>query len=127
MTNSERASKWNREHPERRKEIERAYRQRNPRTSYFQSYYHSHKSDYQRRKREWEKNNRAKCSAQVGRRLIRDRLALKNWYVRRLLSYGSFVPPAMWPVGLVDLKRVELKVKRIWQHRKTSPNYATNS
>jgi len=121
-----RATAWAKAHPERRKEIENKYRKsekaKRTKFEYYIRYYATHKDDFRRRKREWEKRNRKKCSQQVGRRLIRYRAELQSWYIRRLLSEGNSVPPSSWPVVLVEAKRAELKLKRIWLTPRTSKN-----
>jgi hypothetical protein len=115
-----RAREWAKRNPERRKEIERRARAKNPRKEYFRAYYRAHRSEYAARKHRWEKQNRKKCSRQVGRRLVRDRAELRDWYVRRLLSEGNNVPPSSWPAALVKVKRAELKLKRLWQPQRAS-------
>jgi hypothetical protein len=120
-----RAKEWAKRNPERRKAIERRYRAKKTRTAYFRRYYEAHREQHADSKRRWEKTNRRKCSQQVGRRLMRDRAELKEWYIRRLLSEGNSVPPSVWPASLVKAKRAELKLKRLWlkpRASKTSTN-----
>lgn len=119
------AMAWAKANPERRKEIERRYRAKKTRVDYFRNYYRTHKAQYRANKKNWEMRNRAKCSKQVGKRLIRDRAQLKEWYVRRLLSEGNSVAPSAWPAALVKAKREQLKLKRLWltpRGSKTSTN-----
>ena len=47
---------------------------------------------------------------------------LANWYVRAKLSRNTSVRPSEWPEELVELMRINLKVKRLCRESKTSNN-----
>lgn len=48
----------------------------------------------------------------------RDTAELAEVYVRAKLSRSNRVPPCVWPESLVELKRIELKLKRLWKSQK---------
>lgn len=51
-----------------------------------------------------------------------DIAGLADWYVRAKLSRQTSVKPSEWPASLVELKRAQLKVKRLCHNPETSKN-----
>lgn len=43
---------------------------------------------------------------------------VSNYYIRWLLSQDTRQPMSVWPQWLVDLKREQLRLKRLWLNRK---------
>jgi hypothetical protein len=62
---------------------------------------------------EYHRQYRQKASAQM-----------PDWYVKVQLSKRS--PLKDWPQSVIECKRAELQLKRLWQNQKTSANSATN-
>ncbi len=75
---------------------------------------------YRRKNAERVKQNRraafvrnyAHCSALAAQQTRLATEALKDCYVRGILSRDSKVPPKAWPSWVVDLKRLAIQLKR---------------
>lgn len=91
------------------------------------------KSDYARwrrirrkshahREREIAKRHRKKFPEKANERWRKWSSKLPDYYVRRLLSDNTNVPPGAWPSWLVELKRLSVKLKRHYGfHSNNSP------
>lgn len=130
MTASERSRIWAKAHPERRREIELKYRRSEKaiakKRAYFKAYYQSHREQYARHKKEWEKKHPRETCLRVCRLNIKHRMELRGWYIRRLLSCGTTVPVGAWPESVVEAKRAEMKLKRLWQPQRILKSYETS-
>ncbi len=120
------ARKWRHDNRERANMIHKKYQHsakgKSTRTKWWKRYYSLHRLDYRHRKRQWEKEHRQQTTKAVCRRSIIARMELRDWYIRRLLSESTSVPATMWPQNLVNLKREELRLKRIWQPQRALKN-----
>ena len=127
---------WVQANPEKAKAIRDRCRQKHPEYLVRQREYKKRHAptmrDYQRR---WRAANPDRIREQSKRDLMRNRERvyrhvrayrnrqtdqLADYYVRRKLSRNSPIHWRDWPQTLVDLKRAELKLKRLWQTPKAS-------
>jgi ATPase subunit of ABC transporter with duplicated ATPase domains len=74
----------------------------------------------------YQKQNRARYLEQ---RRNRCAASARSWraevpenYVRHALSVGSPVKAHQWPQSLVQLKQIQMKVRKLWLHQRTSKN-----
>jgi hypothetical protein len=116
------ARAWQRKHPARSLEIQRKSHRKN----------RAKNSATQRTRREktnrsydasWRIENRTTIRGRAIR-YIRD---LRPWYTRSLLIGRSPLSPADLPFGLIETHAANLKLKRLCQLQKTSPNLGTSS
>lgn len=104
-----RLGEWRDAHPARARETASKYRSANRdklRVTYLNNY----------------QKNKARVFANVKRSERRKTERLSEHYVRRKLSRNSYIHWSAWPTELVELKRAELKLKRLWRNQKTSTN-----
>ena len=135
--------KWRNEHPERSREIRRVgmqkYRSLNPEKFRIQQKEWRIRNPEKaraigKRKREknaegiairnkdWRKRNPQKVKQYHSKCAKNASSHLSESYIRQLLSAHNKVPRTFWPKELVELKRAEIKLKRLFQNQKTSKN-----
>ena len=92
----DRSKAWRRDNNQAARERDARYREKYAATrcKQFKAWWKSHRGYFRERNRK-----------QV------DELA--NWYVRQKLSQNTTIKPSDWPAALVDLKRAEMKVRKL--------------
>ena len=81
--------------------------------------YVRHRASFINRATRWIHSNRRKHNEYTRKTGTRYTAELNDIYIRHKLSRDTKVPMSIWPDSVVQLKRAELKLKRLWQNQKT--------
>ena len=84
--------------------------------------YLKHRASFIKRATDWIKNNRQKHNEYTRKTGTRYTKELNEIYIRHKLSRDTQIPASEWPADLVELKRAELKLKRLCRELRTTLN-----
>ena len=125
-------NRWRKQNPELAKKRKREWYAKHPES--FRTWYRKNYASHVKTVMAWQRNHPEKVRQYrvKSKPLITERNriyveTLAEPYVRAKLARDTRIPSQAWPKPLVELKRAELKLKRLCQNLKTSTNSATNS
>ena len=126
-SNAEWMRRWREQNPDLARRRKREWYAKHPNS--FKDWYKKNYASHVKTVMAWMKNNpekvrqyRVKSRPRIAERNRLYVETLAEPYVRAKLSRDTHIPQEDWPHDLVELKRAELKLKRLCRKLRTTPN-----
>tara|TARA_R110000868_G_scaffold319682_1_gene580645 strand:+ start:545 stop:994 length:450 start_codon:yes stop_codon:yes gene_type:complete len=117
---------WNRSYYQktksRRKEMRKHHKIAKRSSEYYKAWRLKSGDAHRQYHRSRYAENRIKMLSHSKKRHEKQRIELRDCYIRQILSDNSETKPSEWPADLVELKRAQLKVKRLCRKSQTTTN-----